>query len=72
MSVPKTVYRARLPIPELGVEPGDIITVRPSHPDNPLLVTRRHERGRIALVLQSTEALTVLDGPATATLTLIR
>lgn len=47
----KAVYEASYAIPELGVEPGDLIVVRPSHPTNPLLVSRRHHRSRLVLLL---------------------
>jgi hypothetical protein len=62
----KAVYEAPYAIPELGVEPGDLITVRPAHPDNPLLVTRRHERGRLPLLLDHLEHLTPLEFSASS------
>lgn len=57
----KAVYEAPYPIPELGVEAGDIITVRPAHPDNPLLVTKRHDRNRLPLILDHLDHLTPLS-----------
>lgn len=44
----KAVYEATYAIPELGVEVGDRIVVRPSHPTAPLSVVRRF--GHHALV----------------------
>lgn len=47
----KAVYEAGHAIPELGIEPGDLVTLRPSHPDNPFIVTRLHPRHRMTELL---------------------
>lgn len=57
----KAVYEAPYPIPELGIQPGDIITLRPSHPTNPFLVTRRIDRSRMPLLLDHLDRLTPLS-----------
>ena len=62
----KAVYEATYAIEELGVEVGDIITLRPAHPDNPLLVTKRHDRNRLPLILDHLDALTPLSFSASA------
>jgi len=56
----KAVYRAPYAIPELGVRPGDIITVRPSHPDHPLVVGRALDRNQLPAILDHLDHLTPL------------
>lgn len=57
----KAVYEAPYPIPELGVETGDLITVRVTHPRSPLLVTKRHGHYRLPLLLEHIDRLIPID-----------
>ena len=56
----KEVFEAIAWIPELGIAPGDVVTIRPEHPDNPLLVTRRHDLGALAYLDARPECLNPL------------
>ena len=47
----KAVYEATYDVPELGIERGDVVTLRPSHPTNPLLVTKRRDHAAMADIL---------------------
>lgn len=62
----EAVYVAPYAIPELGVDEGDVITVRISHPVNPLLVTKRHAHHRLPLLLPHIGQLTRIDADAEA------
>lgn len=53
----KAVYEATYAIEELGVEPGDRIVVRPSHPIAPLLVIKRHDRNVLPAILDHLDHL---------------
>lgn len=50
-------YRSLHRIPELGVEPGDLVVIRPEHPTSPLMVVKRHDRNRLPLILDHITAL---------------
>lgn len=56
----KLTYEATHAVPELSIEVGDIITIRPDHPENPFLVTKRLSRGALPSVLEHLAAFRCL------------
>lgn len=55
------VYEVSFDIPELDILAGDVITLRPSHPTNPFLVTRRQQRGRMPLLLDHLDRMVLIE-----------
>lgn len=49
----KAVYEAPYAIPELGVEAGDHIVVRLSHPSVPLAVVKRYSRSHLTALISN-------------------
>lgn len=58
----KAVYEVTEDIPELGMEPGGLLTVRPDHPENPLIFTRRLAREELVTCSTYRGRLSAIDG----------
>lgn len=67
-------YQSHHSIPELGVDPGDILVIRPEHPTSPLLVLKRKDRNRLPLILDHINRLELVssDEPQSAVVELQR
>ena len=57
----KAVYEVPYAIPELGVEPGDLLVVRPADPEAPLLVVKELHRDLLPLILDHVDRLRLVS-----------
>ncbi len=55
------VYEAPYAIPELGIKPGDLIIIRPSHPRSPFITSRHHHPSRLPLLLEHLDHLNLVE-----------
>lgn len=47
----EAIYEATHDVEGLGIERGDLVTVRPGHPTDPLIITKRFHRSQLPQIL---------------------
>lgn len=60
----RAVFEAPYAIPELGVDRGDVLVVRPDHPTDPLMVAKRFDHTHLPLILGHLHRLTPVSLPS--------